>query len=140
MRAPRTELLVLALLAATPALAFEFQCPETIMTRQIASAPPGGWSPFVRDPWGNAGNPDSVAVKSTFSKIELYDGEPKEIADLKPDNDVDTWTFGKPQAGDRPTFMACVYGDTHARLVRELPKGIKKCRASKAGKLTCETY
>ncbi len=136
----REQAFLVALLATIPAHAFEFQCPETITTKQIAAAPAPGWSPFVRDPWGNAGNPESVTVKSTFSKIELYDGEPKDIADLKPDNEIDTWTFGKPQPGDRPIFMACVYGDTQARMVRELPKKLKQCRASKSGKLTCDTY
>jgi hypothetical protein len=118
----------------------DFQCPDSITTQQAAVAPSPGWTVFARDPWGNAGSPGTVKLKSGLSKIELYDGEPKEIADLKPDNEIDTWTFGKPQPGDRPTFMACVYGDTHVRLVKELPKGIRKCRASKAGRLTCETY
>ena len=129
-----------AFLAALPAQAVQFQCPQAITTKQSATSTPQGWTAFARDPWGNAGSPEAVTLKSAFSKIELYDGEPKEIADLKPDNEIDTWSFGKAQPGDRPIFMACVYGSTHVRLVRQLPKAIKQCRASKEGTLTCEVY
>jgi hypothetical protein len=139
-RPHRLVLAVAGLVAATSGHAFEAQCPQTVETAQRLSAPPpAGWSEFSRDPWGTAGDPSSDALrnKSAFSHIEIYDGPPKEIADLIPDNQRDTWTLGDPAKRARPQFMACAYGGTYVRLVRELPANVVKCHAAKSGKLTC---
>lgn len=132
----------LALTVAGSAFAFEAQCPANIETTQqlVAPAQPG-WTEFSRDPWGTAGDPASERVrsKSGFSGIQVYDGPPKGLADLIPDNERDTWTLGDPKGRIRPQFMACVYDGTYVRLVRQLPANVVKCHASEGGKLSCTT-
>jgi hypothetical protein len=126
-----------AALFALPCLAFDTSCPESITTDQQLSQPASGWEPFARDPWGTAGKPP-VPTRSGFSHIEIYDGAPKELADLVPDNERDTWTFEKPGDRKRPLFMACVYDSTYVRLVRQLPPKVTQCTARKNGALHCE--
>lgn len=130
-------LLLAGLSAAAPCLAFDTTCPETITTDQQLSAPQAGWQAFARDPWGTAGAPP-VHTRSGFAGIELYDGPPVELAQLVPDNELNTWTFGKNDAAKRPQFMACVYEGTAVRLVRQLPAGVTRCVAKKNGSLHCD--
>ena len=120
-----------------PAAAFDTSCPESITTEQQLAAPQAGWQSFARDPWGTAGTPP-VHTRSGFSHIEIYDGPPVELADLVPDNERDTWTFGKNDAAKRPLFMACVYDGTTVRLTRQLPAGVSRCVAKKSGALHCD--
>lgn len=131
---------VLATAFSGSALAVEFRCPETITSYQQLADPAPGWTGFSRDYGGTAGNPAVERLKnhSAFSHIEVYDGEPKELADLMPDNGVDTWSFEAPSPSDRPLYMACVYGDTFVRLVKRLPADVVKCRAAKDGVLRCD--
>lgn len=110
----RLFVLTLGFTGASSGLAFETQCPETIETTQqlVAPAQPG-WTDFSRDPSGTAGDPSSerLRIKSGFAHIEVYDGPPKELADLMPDNERDTWTLGDPKGRGRPKFMACCCRD-----------------------------
>src|SRR3569833_2849532 len=105
---------LVGLCLAQPGLAFDTTCPESISTDQQLSQSIGGWEPFARDPWGTAGNPP-VHTRSSFSHIEIYDGAPRELADLVPDNERDIWTFGSPKARERPLYLACVYDATYVR-------------------------
>ena len=52
---------------------------------------------------------------SRVSRIDLYDGDPKDIAQLKPDDEdakEDSWSFNAPSPPERPLYMACVFFDT----------------------------
>ena len=133
-------LLLGTIILAAPSLAFEAQCPETIYTNQKLASPVAGWDEFSRDPWGTAGSSAAGTLRSRsgFSHIEIYDGAPKDLADLIPDNELDTWTLGNPKERQRPQFMSCVYDGTYIRLIRQLPDSVTRCRSSKNGKLHCD--
>ena len=137
---PLRLLLLSVSLFADASLAFEAQCPETIYTNQKLASPIAGWDEFSRDPWGVAGSPAAGMLRSRsgFSHIEIYDGAPKDLADLIPDNELDTWTLGDPKERQRPQFMSCVYDGTYIRLIRQLPDNVARCRSSKSGKLHCD--
>jgi hypothetical protein len=125
---------------AGPCFAFDAQCPQSINTTQHLGTAIRPWQEFSRDPWGATGGAAASAsqLRSGFSRIELYDGQPRELADLVPDNERDTWTLGDPAQRTRPQFMACVYDGTYVRLVRQLPADVTRCHAAKTGKLHCE--
>ena len=124
--------------ASLTATALEITCPEKITTSQklIERAP--GWKEFVR--------PDGDAKPrrwSHVSRIDLYDGDPKEIAQIKPDDEgakEDSWRFSAPSPPLRPLYMACVYFDTRIQFIKELPLNVKKCTSSPEGVLRCEEF
>jgi len=120
--------------------AFEASCPRSITTVQQLAQTDDGWEPFARDPYGSAGTPpkEAVPLRADFSHIEIYDGPPKELADLVPDNERDTWTFDGAGAKSRPIFLACVYDGTYVRLVRRLPDAVTRCVAGKNGTVRCD--
>ncbi|MCX4025955.1 hypothetical protein H0A36_19160 [Endozoicomonas sp. SM1973] len=83
----------------------EITCPQQISTNQSLVEPVAEWEEFIR-PSGV----DRNLKQSNIYRIDLYDGEPKEIAQLKP-NDVNasnqTWIFSGPAPANRPVYMSC---------------------------------
>lgn len=73
-----------------------------------------------------------IAARQTPSG-GIYAGDPEQLARLIEDNEgddreprVDIWTF-YPDAG--PRWLSCHYRDTPVFFARELPSGIRGCRA-----------
>ena len=58
------------------------ECPATINTEQQILTAPSGWQAMVRDP---AGQPTRQTTHY-LDGLTLFDGEPGELASLKPDN------------------------------------------------------
>jgi hypothetical protein len=131
----RNVLLFIGLIGApSAALALDIACPEKIVTTQVLGESVVGWKEFVR--------PGREAEKGHWSRpsrIDLYYGDPKDIAQLVPDNEEDIWTFSRPSTPERPIYMACVYSDTYVQFVKALPPNIKKCIANQ-GVLDCEEF
>jgi len=125
-------------LAPTNVAAFEVACPNKIVTSQkiVGGAP--GWKEFVR-PDGNA----KLPRWSYVSGINLYSGDPKNIAQLKPDDEnakEASWSFSTPSSPDRPLYMACIYFDTRIQFIKALPLNVRKCTSSRERVLRCEEF
>ncbi|MGH8456212.1 MAG: STY0301 family protein [Stenotrophobium sp.] len=134
----------IALIYCAQAPCLELRCPDEVLTRQSPVQDVAGWTPFVRDYDSTAGDPrtQALALHSPFAGIELYSGEPSELAQLKPDDDLarqPEWTLGPLAPADLPVYLACTYAGTQVRLVRVLPRDVKKCRDHGNGRLVCTT-
>ncbi len=72
------------MLLTTLALAasLQFDCPATIETRQQLLTPRQGWQAFTRN---DDGKPDET-LSHRLDNLALFDGDPAELAQLKPDN------------------------------------------------------
>jgi hypothetical protein len=112
--------MVLVFAAATPS----DDCPKTLKTVQSMRDVPAGWHPFI----------DTTNTRHVLEQVAFYDGSPKDLAALKPDNgDTDedpVWTFGARAAG-RAIWQVCAYSQTAVTLARAIPDTVKKCRIEK---------
>jgi hypothetical protein len=134
----RFALLCAGLLASVNIFALEIRCPEKIVTTQTLVKQESGWQEFVR-PTLSGANENNWSIPS---RIALYDGNPKEIAELKPDDSAkkSTWRFTEPSPANRPIYMSCVYSNTRIEFIKALPLNIKKCTETRAGVLRCEAF
>ncbi len=61
-----------------------------------------------------------------LSHVEMYSGNPAELASLKPDfsnSDKTIWSFQQ----DSKNYIVCEYNDTSIKLTQLLPPGITTC-------------
>ncbi|MBC8674127.1 hypothetical protein H2136_15190 [Aeromonas hydrophila] len=105
----------------------QFDCPATIETRQQQlGASPGGRSP----PATSRGT--TPALSHRLDNLALFDGDPDERAQLKPDNgDSDAlhyWSLDR--RNPRPFYLVCHYRETAITLQQALPTGISYCRVN----------
>jgi hypothetical protein len=111
------------MLCASAVGAADYNCPAKIETDQHGKKIPVGWQTFI-DPANQA---------HTFQGVRFYDGEPKGMANLKPENgdanQSPVWTFGARQSG-RSIWEVCVYSDTSVMLSKKIPDTIKNCRVT----------
>src|SRR5690349_4112635 len=88
------------------ATALEIACPETISTTQQLKKAASGWEGFVRP-----SEPGKAYDWSRVTRIDLYTGHPRGIAQLKPDDEnavEDSWTFSSPSTPNEPLYMSCI--------------------------------
>ncbi len=108
---------------AAAAAPVKYDCPSTVAVAEQPKAPDASWEAMLDS--GRAGYPlDAVAV---------YSGHPREMASLVPDSSkkvklhqITTWEF--PEPDPRGIWMACMYGNSHAMLVRKVQADAKRCR------------
>lgn len=119
--------IVLAFGAVEQAEAGSYVCPPEIRMNEAA---PVGWS-LRREPGWSA--PQGL-LRAKLQAVGIYAGDPEQLARLISDNEgddreprVDIWTF-YPDAG--PLWLSCHYRDTPVFFARELPSGIRGCRAA----------
>lgn len=105
-------ILLVSSFAASSALAAEpFTCPPTIETDQTAGGLPQSFK---------------------FRYVSFFDGDPKDLADLAPDEGPDPkkleqrWQFTRTPG--RPIIMICRYHGTTQTVRKEVPASIKECR------------
>jgi hypothetical protein len=121
-------------LHAACALAKEYKCPERMDVTHAETAPVAGFE-LWKDP----------QAKVILENISLYDGHPREMAPLKPDNGDDLkartslWTlFDNP----RGFWMVCQYANTDIRWIKRLDNPKKSCatqeKKSQIVSLKCE--
>ncbi len=100
-------------------IAAPYQCPEQIETKQSLSKAVIGWTGVV----------DKLNGATRLDSIELSLGHPNDGAILAPDNKggsgAPVWTFSGKSEAD--IWMACLYTQSHIRLIRKLPKGTSRC-------------
>lgn len=106
----------------------QFDCPATIETRQLLLGASPGWQAVTRNDQGEQHQP----LSHRLDNLALFDGDPDERAQLKPDNgDSDAihyWSLTGD--GSRPLYLVCHYGDSAITLQQALPPGITYCRVN----------
>jgi len=120
------------------ASALDIACPEKIVTTQKLIGPAAGWKEFVR-----TDGEQKQRNYSYVSGIAIYDGDPREIVELKPDSEMAneaSWSFIKPTTAGRPLYMACSYFDTRIQFIKTLPASVKKCTSKRGGILHCDEF
>lgn len=125
-------------IASSSAFAVEIKCPREIFTSQSLAEPIAGWEEFVR-PSGV----DPAPKSSYIERIDIYDGDPKEIVQLKPDDENatnQTWSFSEPAPAGRPIYMSCVYLGTRIQVIKALPLNFKECTVFAGGILRCKQF
>ncbi|MGE6116386.1 STY0301 family protein [Aeromonas salmonicida] len=87
----------------------QFDCPQSIDTRQQLLSQPRGWQ-----------------------AVALFDGDPGELAQLKPDNgdNAETHYWSLDSRNPRPFYLVCHYRGTAITLQQALPPGINYCRVN----------
>jgi hypothetical protein len=111
---------VAALLASASALA-DVGCPMKIEVSQSLAAPQEGWT----------GGQDKLPTE--LAGISVFDGPPEQLADLVPDDGVETgdtrsdiWNLPKNERG---YWLTCRYSSTTVTLTRQLPATVTRCEA-----------
>ena len=114
---PPVTLLAIFLSAAS----FAHPCPDRLETHQTLKKQIIGWEPFF--------DPNALQL---LESVDFYDGPPKQMAQLVPDNSDSkndpSWTFA-PREGQKAAdiWQVCRYTNTKVSLERRLPPGTKKC-------------
>jgi len=118
----RTVIVSVATISCWPAVAgnsakwkpLDWMCPPVIdvEANQTLKKTPEGWRKFV----------DSTNYRANLEGIHFYDGEPEQMADLRPDDN------GLVDVQDRPHWITCKYLATSVQLTRVLPRALRECR------------
>lgn len=116
------------LMALALSTSLQFDCPPQIESRQQLLTRPQGWQEMTRD---LAGQP-SQSLHHRLDNLSLFDGEPGELAQLKPDNgdsqETHFWSLDGSQT--RPLYLVCHYRDSAITLQQALPPGLRYCRVN----------
>ena len=118
--------MLLTALAVSASL--QFDCPPAIDTRQQLLSQPLGWQAVARNNQGEAGQ----TLSHRLDNLALFDGDPGELAQLKPDNgdNDETHYWSLDSRNPRPFYLVCHYGGTAITLQQALPPGINYCRVN----------
>ncbi|QSR49273.1 STY0301 family protein [Aeromonas veronii] len=124
------------MLLTTLALAasLQFDCPATIEARQQLLTPQQGWQAVTRNDNGKPGE----LLTHRLDRLSLFDGNPDERVQLKPDNgDSDEIHYWSQLDGSlRPLYLVCRYQNSAITLQQALPAGISYCRVNQRDSYT----
>ncbi|MEG0009650.1 MAG: STY0301 family protein [Aeromonas sp.] len=116
------------LMAMALGASLQFDCPPQIESRQQLLSTPAGWQGMSRDASGQP----SERLSHRLDNLSLFDGDPAELAQLKPDNgdssETHYWSLDK--SNTHPFYLVCHYQDSAIRLQQALPSGISYCRVN----------
>ncbi|HDZ8965513.1 STY0301 family protein [Aeromonas dhakensis] len=106
----------------------QFDCPATIETRQQLLGTTHGWQAVTRNDLGEQHQP----LRHRLENLSLFDGDPDERAQLKPDNGdshaIHYWSLDRHNP--RPFYLVCHYQETGITLQQALPAGLGYCRVN----------
>lgn len=106
----------------------QFDCPATIETRQQLLGTTRGWQAVTRNDLGEQRQP----LRHRLENLSLFDGDPDERTQLKPDNGdshaIHYWSLDRHNP--RPFYLVCHYQDTAITLQQALPAGLGYCRVN----------
>lgn len=106
----------------------QFDCPATIETRQQLLGTTQGWQAVTRNELGEQHQP----LRHRLENLSLFDGDPDERAQLKPDNGdshaIHYWSLDRHNP--RPFYLVCHYQETAITLQQALPAGLGYCRVN----------
>ena len=110
--------IILSFCFCSMAFGYDYKCPGSIQTNQSLTEPLGeGWDSFD----------DKMNGQKNFNSIQVYDGHPSEGASLIPDNEnskKDPYWTNQTVKG---LWFACFYNQTSVRIVKNIPKEVKRC-------------
>ncbi|MGL5588478.1 MAG: STY0301 family protein, partial [Aeromonas veronii] len=96
--------------------------------------PQQGWQAFTRN---DDGKPDET-LSHRLDNLALFDGDPAELAQLKPDNgdsdEIHYWS--QLDSSLRPLYLVCRYQNSAITLQQALPVGISYCRVNQRDRYT----
>ena len=128
VRVSHTHLLAATSILFTHVLAAAvvIKCPDRILVEEIVKASYPPWEATV----------DKGKVEVHLQSMLLYDGHPREMASLVPDNTneirgllIATWKLAKAEA-DRGYWVGCAYANSMTLLTLRLPDTVSICRYS----------
>ncbi|MGL6239817.1 STY0301 family protein [Aeromonas dhakensis] len=106
----------------------QFDCPATIETRQQLLGTTQGWQAVTPNEPGEQHQP----LRHRLENLALFDGDPDERAQLKPDNGdshaIHYWSLDRHNP--RPFYLVCHYQETAITLQQALPAGLGYCRVN----------
>ncbi|WP_421145128.1 STY0301 family protein [Aeromonas dhakensis] len=106
----------------------QFDCPATIETRQQLLGTTQGWQAVTRNELGEQHQP----LRHRLENLALFDGDPDERAQLKPDNGdshaIHYWSLDRHNP--RPFYLVCHYQETAITLQQALPARLGYCRVN----------
>jgi len=124
------------MLLTTLALAasLQFDCPPAIEVSQQLLTPQQGWQAVTRN--ANGEQRDSLSLR--LDNLALFDGDPAELAQLKPDNgdNDETHYWSQLESSLRPLYLVCRYQHSAITLQQALPAGISYCRVNQRDRYT----
>ncbi|WP_421273868.1 STY0301 family protein [Aeromonas veronii] len=124
--------MLLTILALAASL--QFDCPATIETRQQLLTPQQGWQAVTRNDNGKPGE----RLTHRLDRLSLFDGNPDERVQLKPDNgdsdEIHYWS--QLDSSLRPLYLVCRYQNSAITLQQALPVGISYCRVNQRDRYT----
>lgn len=119
------------LMAMALGASLQFDCPPRIESRQQLLSTHSGWQGVSRV---LAGQP-AERLSHRLDNLSLFDGDPAELAQLKPDNgdssEAHYWSLDK--RNPRPFYLVCHYQDSSITLQQALPSGVSHCRVNETG-------
>lgn len=124
------------MLLTTLALAasLQFDCPPAIEVSQQLLTPQQGWQAFTRNDNGK----QDETLSHRLDNLALFDGDPAELAQLKPDNgdNDETHYWSQLESSLRPLYLVCRYQHSAITLQQALPAGISYCRVNQRDRYT----
>ena len=126
MNALTASLLVSIAFPALQAMAASvvIECPARITVEEIAKATYPSWEVTA----------DKGKVDVHLQSMLLYDGHPREMASLVPNNTkeahgllIATWRLAKTET-DRGYWVGCAYRNSMTLLAKRLPDAVSSCR------------
>ncbi len=124
------------MLLTTLALAasLQFDCPPAIEVSQQLLTPQQGWQAVTRN--ANGEQRDSLSLR--LDNLALFDGDPADQAQLKPDNgdNDETHYWSQLDGSQRPLYLVCHYQHSAITLQQALPAGISYCRVNQRDRYT----
>jgi hypothetical protein len=124
------------MLLTTLALAasLQFDCPPAIEVSQHLLTPQQGWQAFTRNDDGK----QDETLSHRLDNLALFDGDPAELAQLKPDNgdNDETHYWSQLESSLRPLYLVCRYQHSAITLQQALPAGISYCRVNQRDRYT----
>lgn len=124
------------MLLTTLALAasLQFDCPPAIEVSQQLLTPQQGWQAFTRNDDGK----QDETLSHRLDNLALFDGDPAELAQLKPDNgdNDETHYWSQLDGSQRPLYLVCHYQHSAITLQQALPAGISYCRVNQSDRYT----
>ncbi|MGL5497545.1 STY0301 family protein [Aeromonas sobria] len=124
------------MLLTTLALAasLQFDCPPAIEVSQQLLTPQQGWQAVTRNASGE--QRDSLSLQ--LDNLALFDGDPAELAQLKPDNgdNDEAHYWSQLESSLRPLYLVCRYQHSAITLQQALPAGISYCRVNQRDRYT----
>lgn len=124
------------MLLTTLALAasLQFDCPPAIEVSQQLLTPQQGWQAFTRNDDGK----QDETLSHRLDNLALFDGDPADQAQLKPDNgdNDETHYWSQLDGSQRPLYLVCRYQHSAITLQQALPAGISYCRVNQRDRYT----